>query len=103
MEKVFQAHSPRHPEFKSLKIVFKNLRAELEPHLLKEERVLFSLIVKLECNALGLQMQAATGPIWVTRHEHDEAEKLLKQMRILSKGYVAPKTATSSFNFCMMS
>ena len=39
---------PRHPELKSLQTVFENLRADLEPHLLNEERVLFPLIVKLE-------------------------------------------------------
>ena len=50
MEKVCQSHAPPppHPELKSLQTVFKNLRADLEPHLLNEERVLFPLIVKLE-------------------------------------------------------
>ena len=50
MEKVCQSHAPppRHPELKSLQTVFENLRADLEPHLLNEERVLFPLIVKLE-------------------------------------------------------
>ena len=50
MEKVCQSHDPppRHPELKSLQTVFENLRADLEPHLLNEERVLFPLIVKLE-------------------------------------------------------
>ena len=50
MEKVCQSHAPppRHPGLKSLQTVFENLRADLEPHLLNEERVLFPLIVKLE-------------------------------------------------------
>ena len=97
MEKVCQAHASRHPELKSLQTAFENLRADLEPNLLKEERVLFPLIVKLERDALGLQMQAAAGPIRVMRHEYDEVGKLLKQMRILANGYVAPEDGCQSF------
>lgn len=97
MEKVCQAHSPRHPELRPLQTVLENLRADLEPHLLKEEQVLFPLIVKLEGDALGLKMQAAAGPIRVMRHEHDEAGKLLKQMRKLANGYIAPEDGCQSF------
>ncbi|MBC8287538.1 MAG: iron-sulfur cluster repair di-iron protein [Nitrospinae bacterium] len=97
MEKVCQAHSPRHPELKPLQTVFENLRADLEPHLLKEERVLFPLIVKLERDFSGLQMQAVAGPIRVMRHEHDEAGLLLKQMRTLANDYVAPEDGCQSF------
>ncbi len=97
MEKVYQAHSSRHPELKPLQAVFENLRAELEPHLLKEERVLFPLIVKLERDALGVQMQASAGPIRVMRHEHDEAGKLLQEMRTLANDYVAPADGCQSY------
>ncbi len=91
MEKVFQAHSSRYPELKPLRSVVENLRADLEPHLLKEERVLFPLIRKLERDSLGLKMKAAEGPIRVMRQEHDRAGELLKEMRALANGYVAPK------------
>jgi regulator of cell morphogenesis and NO signaling len=97
MEKVCQAHSKRHPELKPLQTVLENLRSDLEPHLLKEERVLFPLIVKLERDDLGLQMQAAAGPIRVMGHEHDEAGRLLKQMRALANDYFVPKDGCQSF------
>ncbi len=97
MEKVCQAHSPRHPELKPLQTVFESLRADLEPHLLKEERVLFPLILKLESDSLGMKMQTTAGPIRVMRHEHDEAGNLLKQMRKLANGYVAPEDGCQSF------
>ena len=64
MDKVHQAHSPRHPELTRLQTVVENLRADLEPHLLKEEQILFPLIRQLE---------AAQGPIRVMRFEHDGA------------------------------
>ena len=82
MDKVHQAHSPRHPELTRLQTVVENLRADLEPHLLKEEQILFPLIRQLE--AEGLQLEAAQGPIRVMRSEHDGAGELLKEMRTLT-------------------
>ena len=88
MDKVHQAHSPRHPELTRLQTVVGNLRADLEPHLLKEEQILFPLIRQLE---------AAQGPIRVMRSEHDGAGELLKEMRTLTNVYVVPKDGCQSF------
>ncbi|HIJ49618.1 MAG TPA: hypothetical protein HPP54_00925 [Nitrospinae bacterium] len=41
LDKVLSAHEERHPALKDLKTTFTHLREDLEPHLLKEERVLF--------------------------------------------------------------
>ena len=38
---VVRAHAERHPELRQAQQVFAALRGELEPHLLKEERILF--------------------------------------------------------------
>ena len=95
MDKVHQAHSPRHPELTRLQTVVENLRADLEPHLLKEEQILFPLIRQLE--AEGLQLEAAQGPIRVMRSEHDGARDLLKEMRTLTNVYVVPKDGCQSF------
>lgn len=97
LEKVLQAHSSRHPELKALQVVYENLREDLLPHLLKEERVLFPLIVKLERKHAMSQMLAAEGPIRVMRLEHDEVGQLLKQMRTLTNNYVAPDDGCQSF------
>ena len=88
MDKFHQAHSPRHPELTRLQTVVENLRADLEPHLLKEEQTLFPLIRQLE---------AAQGPIRVMRSEHDGAGELLKEMRTLTNVYVVPKDGCQSF------
>ena len=72
MEKVCQSHAPPpHPELKSLKTVFENIRADLEPHLLNEERVLFPLIVKLERDT-RVTSASHNGANSVICHEHDE-------------------------------
>ena len=97
MDKVYQAHSSRHPELKTLQIVLEDLRSDLEPHLLKEERVLFPLIRKLAEDSLGQEMGVAAGPIRVMRYEHDGVGDLLKQMRALTNDYVAPEDGCQSF------
>ena len=73
MEKVCQSHipPPTHPKLKSLQTVFENLRADLEPHLLNEERVLFPLIVKLERDT-RVTNASQNGANSVICHEHDE-------------------------------
>jgi len=51
--------------------VFENLRADLEPHLLNEERVLFPLIVKLERDT-RVKNASHNRANLVICHEHDE-------------------------------
>jgi regulator of cell morphogenesis and NO signaling len=97
MDKVHQAHSSRHPELIQLKKVLESLRKDLEPHLLKEEQVLFPLIKNSQINSPGLPIKAAEGPIRVMRVEHDGAGDLLKEMRILANNYVPPKDGCQSF------
>jgi regulator of cell morphogenesis and NO signaling len=97
LDKVLSAHGGRHPELKVLKTTFAHLREDLEPHLLKEERVLFPLIRKLESEKLGTNMQAVAGPIQIMLMEHDRAGDLLKEIRGLTNGFEAPDDGCQSF------
>ncbi len=97
LDKVLNAHGERHPELKELKTTFTHLREDLEPHLLKEERVLFPLIRKLESQELGANMKAVAGPIHVMLTEHDRAGDLLKEIRELTKGFEVPDDGCQSF------
>src|SRR5262245_23086500 len=45
---VVAAHGGRHPELHELRDVFDRLRDELTSHMLKEEKVLFPIIARLE-------------------------------------------------------
>ena len=47
LDKVRGVHGERHPELATIAEVFAELRADLEPHLMKEERVLFPMIREL--------------------------------------------------------
>lgn len=71
------------------------LWAELEPHLLKEERVLFPMIeavvVAKESGRppLPSPSQLAMGPIRVMRMEHDRADEILRALAELTTHYQA--------------
>jgi len=97
LNKVLSAHGGQHSELKDLKTTFTHLREDLEPHLMKEERILFPLIRKLESQELGTHMQAVAGPIQVMLMEHDRAGDLLKEIRKLTKGFVTPDDGCQSF------
>jgi len=47
LDKIVGVHGARHPELSVVREVFAELRADLEPHLTKEERVLFPAIREL--------------------------------------------------------
>ena len=97
LDKVLSAHGGRHPELKVLKTTFTHLREDLEPHLLKEERILFPLIRKLESQEPGANMQAVAGPIRVMSMEHDRVGDLLKEIRALTNGFEVPDEGCQSF------
>jgi regulator of cell morphogenesis and NO signaling len=47
-EKVCSVHGTNHPELLTIQSQFQTLRAELEPHMMKEEKILFPYIARLE-------------------------------------------------------
>jgi regulator of cell morphogenesis and NO signaling len=97
LDKVLSAHGGRHPELKVLKTTFTHLREDLEPHLLKEERILFPLIRKLESQEMGANMQAVAGPIQVMLMEHDRVGDLLKEIRALTNSFEVPDDGCQSY------
>jgi regulator of cell morphogenesis and NO signaling len=98
-EKVALAHGERHPEMIDVKNVFEELRAELESHLMKEERILFPLCRELETAATLPDAHCGTvrNPIRVMEHEHDNAGNALEKLRALTNGYAPPQDACNTF------
>lgn len=96
--KVASVHGGRHPELLDVARVYEALRAELEPHLVKEERVLFPMIAAL---AKGGSVAAHCGtiqaPISVMWSEHDAAGDLLAELRLLTLGYQVPDDGCASY------
>ena len=97
--KVVRAHGAYHPELAEVQATFAELRAELEPHLMKEERVLFPAISYLE--ATGQPMQFPFGsldnPIRVMVNEHDHAGDALARLRRLTHDYAVPPGACNTY------
>jgi regulator of cell morphogenesis and NO signaling len=99
MDKVGGVHGRRHPELHEVARSLDELRAELEPHLRREERVLFPMIRALVTD--GSAPASACGsihnPISVMMAEHDHAGELLARLRRLTGGYQPPADACSSY------
>lgn len=103
MHKVAAVHGDHHPEFLQLKTLFLNLKEELEPHLLKEEQVLFPYLTKLEAaltNQVAIPLSGfgtVQNPLRMIGMEHDTAGDLLKEMRATAQQYTVPPEACMSY------
>ncbi len=102
-DKVCAAHGARHPELVEMRGVFHELTADLVPHMLKEEQVLFPYVKCLEAAARsGDRMRppffgTVRNPVRMMQLEHDSAGTLLARLRALGSAYLAPEDACMSF------
>jgi regulator of cell morphogenesis and NO signaling len=103
LAKVCSVHSGNHPELFRIRDIFFRLQAELTDHMLKEERVLFPYIEKLE-TAVGGGEQApkpafgtVRNPVRMMMQEHDEAGQALRNLREVSSNYQVPADGCISF------
>ena len=103
MHKVCAVHGNQHPELLQLKTAFLSLKEELEPHLMKEEQVLFPYITKLEAalaNHSSVPLSCfgtVQNPVRMMSIEHDTAGDLLKEMRETTRQYAVPPEACMSY------
>lgn len=103
LEKVCAAHEVNHPELREIQTNFGSLRAELEPHMLKEEGILFPYITRLEAAILENEpppfapFGTVSNPIAAMMREHDAAGDILKTIRQLSGNFALPEDACFSY------
>lgn len=99
LARVVQAHGKSHSELARLQQVFADLRAELEPHMLKEERILFPAIRQLEQGEghPSFPFGTVANPIRVMEHEHDNAGQALLEIRRLTKDFEVPASACNTY------
>jgi regulator of cell morphogenesis and NO signaling len=94
LEKVYRVYNQRYgPTLTGLPQVFEALRAELESHLLKEERILFPAIVRNET--------AVAGPIRMMEFEHDNAGQALAKIREITNNFEIPGYACVTYRALM--
>ena len=102
-DKVCSVHGANHPELLELRDVFNGLAQELTVHLMKEEKVLFPYIIRMEeaviekAPILPPPFGTVQNPVAMMEHEHDSAGRALRAMREISRGYVAPPDACVSY------
>lgn len=97
--KVADVHGESHPELIDVRSAFSELRADLEPHLLKEENVLFPMIRELGSATEAPSFHCGTlqNPIAVMAAEHDSVGELLARLRRLTSGYTVPTDGCASY------
>ena len=99
-DKVAAVHGERHPELAQVRGTYEELRADLEPHLMKEERVLFPMIRELAGDDAPTAFHCGSlrdGPIAQMMAEHDRAGDLLADLRRLTDGYRVPDDGCASY------
>ena len=103
LEKVCSAHGANHQELLEIKAQFLFLKAELEPHMMKEERILFPYITRLEAAVLENRRAPfapfgeVRNPIAAMMREHDAAGEILKSIRSLSNDFAMPEDGCLSY------
>ncbi len=103
MAKVATRHGDHHKYLLELKDLFEAVCNDLEPHMQKEERVLFPYILDLEHRHSSNQTPVfppfgtVQHPIRMMEAEHEEVGDLLSEMRQITNDYELPDGACPSF------
>ena len=102
VDKIVSVHGARHSELVEIASCFTDLRADLEPHMIKEERVLFPMIREL-ATSMGVpafHCGSLRNPISVMLTEHDAVGDLLAKLRRLTDGYAPPADGCATYVAC---
>jgi regulator of cell morphogenesis and NO signaling len=100
LPKVEAAHGADHPEVVQVRRCFEQLSAELIEHMTMEELVVFPAVRKIEESGSSAGDGSSTEietPLSVLTHEHEDAGRLIKQIRSLTGNYTPPLHACPSF------
>lgn len=96
-EKVRSVHGDRHPELGEVRTLVAEVRADLEPHLMKEERVLFPAIRAITEGLRHFPFGSVENPIRMMTVEHERAGDLLIRLRQATGNYAVPDDACGSY------
>lgn len=101
-DKIVSVHGARHPELVEMAATVHELRDDLEPHLRREEAVLFPMVRELAVGRTTHTVHRHTlaDPISVMLREHDSVGDLLARLRTLTDGYRPPADACASYTAC---
>ena len=102
LDKIASVHGARHPELETIARCFADIRADLAPHMLKEEHVLFPMIRELATAPVSPAFHCGSlrNPISVMLREHDAVGDLLVELRRLTSSYTPPADGCASYAAC---
>jgi regulator of cell morphogenesis and NO signaling len=103
LDKVVNAHVARHPELNAVQELFGELRADLEPHLMKEEQVLFPMIKQMESSGGTAELHCGSvqNPIRVMQMEHEQALTLFEKIRATTQNFRMPEDGCESYRLLL--
>ena len=105
--KVAATHGDAHPEMVEVAQLFEQIAGEMTSHMAKEEGVLFPYIDALaEAVRRGEAAPPAPfgsieNPVRMMEHEHDEAGAIMRRIRELTRDYVVPDGACTTYTVCL--
>lgn len=104
-DKVLRVHGERHPEsVPAMHRLFSAVRAELEPHLVEEEDVVFPALLALEARSLSGRPPAQATPlapvgpgVAALERQHEAVGGLLRELRAAALDYVPPEGVCNTY------
>lgn len=98
-DKVASVHGDHEPRLHDVRETFLALRAEMESHMMKEERILFPMIRDLEASSSApvFHCGSLSGPIGQMEAEHGDAGAALERLRTLTDGFSPPEWACNTY------
>jgi regulator of cell morphogenesis and NO signaling len=98
-EKVARVHGEKDERLFRMRQAFVALKAELEPHMLKEERILFPIVRQLVASAErpDFHCGSVANPIRQMEHEHDQAGVALAILNESTDAYTPPDWACNTY------
>lgn len=98
-EKVARVHGDKDERLFKMRQAFVALKAELEPHMMKEERILFPIVRQLEASPERQEFHCGSvaNPIRQMEHEHDQAGDALAILNESTEGYTPPEWACNTY------
>lgn len=99
LAKVVAAHGEVHPELLEVEIIFSELAADMWPHLMKEEQVLFPMVQELaDAKAVpAFHCGSIANPIAMMLAEHDMVGEHLRELRDITDDYRVPGDGCMSY------
>jgi regulator of cell morphogenesis and NO signaling len=97
VRKVTAVHGQRHAWLGELNRIYADFAAEMESHMMKEEKMLFPMIRRMEADEPAAGGPGVDNPIRAMEHEHDDAGRAMERMRELSGGYQTPADGCNTF------